>query len=129
MKAIHPLCILILILMSACSTTKSYPPNFYGYTPQEQSLIRNSQIAVGFDEEKVRMSWGNPDSIHSTLDSFYWTYNSLKTKNSVFQQVGTAIVRGNDPAVAATNNSFHNRVTKRVVFDKETKRVISFQTY
>ena len=129
MKATHLLCVLAFILASACSTTQSHPPKFYGYTPQEQSLIKSRQIAVGFDEEQVRMAWGNPNSIHSTLNSFYWTYNALKTRNSVIQQVGTAIARGNDPAVAATNNSLHNRVTKRVVFDKETKRVISFQAY
>lgn len=120
--------VLLFTLMSACSTTSSYPPKFYGYTPTEQNFIKNSQIAVGFDEDQVRMSWGDPDNIQNTRDSYIWTYKERKRRQSVIQQVSNSIARGQDPLISATSNPSYNTFVKRVVFDNDTREVTEFQS-
>ena len=129
MKAIFPFCILALVLISACSTTKSYPPKFYGYTPREQELIRNHQIAVDFDEDQVRMAWGNPNKIQDNSGIYSWSYTKTKASGSVIGRVSDTVARGGDPVTAASRTTFYEKLIKKVTFDRKTNRVISFRTY
>lgn len=130
MKTINLFFVLSLILVSACSTTKSYPPEFYGYTPEEQRLIRNGQIAVGFNENQVRMALGNPSSVaRSSGESYFWTYKKLQPRDSAVQRIGGAIARGSDPIVPASGPTFYNKLNKRVTFESSTQTVTGFQTY
>lgn len=129
MKLVYPFCILALVLISACSTTKSYPSKFYGYTPREQELIRNRQIAVGFDEDQVRMAWGTPNKIQDNSGIYTWSYTETKTSGSVIGRIGDAVARGGDPGAAASRTTFYDKLIKKVTFDRKTNRVISFNTY
>ena len=128
MKIFNFFFIFLLTLISACSTTKSYPPKFYGYTPTEQNFIKSGQIAVGFDEDQVRMAWGNPNNIENTRDTFIWTYKERKRRYSPIQQVTNSIARGQDPLITATSNPSYNTLFRKVVFDNETRKVIEFQS-
>ena len=131
MKLDKLLFILLLAFASACSTTKNYPPEFYGYTPAEQSLIRKGQIAVGFDEDQVRMAWGKPTRImYGSSGPFYnWHYGKIETRTSVIQDIGGSIARGTDPVIPASRSPFYKRTAKHVVFDSETHKVVKFQSY
>ena len=132
MKIINLLCILSVILLSACSSTgkssKEYPPKFYEYSLAEQNLIRSGQIAVDFDENQVRMAWGNPSRIKTNPNSnrYYWEYHELEARQNVLRQVGNAIARGSSPTAIASQDPFHNKISKRIVFDAETRKVLSF---
>jgi hypothetical protein len=136
MKIINLLCILSIIFTSACSTsskrTEDYPPQFYDYTPTEQSLIRRGRIAVDFDESQVRMAWGNPTRIlnaDSSNNSYHWEYKKLETRQNVLKYLGNALSRGADPVIIARQDPFYDKLAKRVVFDMRTRKVLSFNSY
>ena len=73
MKISHALCALSIALIRSCSTPSQRivenEPQFNSYTAAEKRLIRTGQIAVGFDEDQVRMSLGDPSRIKSDTNS------------------------------------------------------------
>ena len=135
MKITSLFCIPVIIFTSACSTkgqrTEKYPPKSYDYSPEEQSLIRRGEIAVGFDESQVRMAWGNPSRIRtdSVSNRYYWEYQQLETRQNVFKQIGNTIARGSDPSIVVRQDPFYDKLSKRVVFDISTRKVSSFRTF
>lgn len=135
MKTINLLFLLSFVTTGACSTTKSYPPKFYGYKADEQNLIKNGQIAVGFDEDQVRMVWGDPSRIIFTSGKkyYHWNYNELKPKTSAIEQVilrtGASIERGTEPSVIPPSNTFHDKLSKRVTFENSTGKVYKFELF
>ena len=139
MKLTYLLFILSIILTGACATksqsNKQYPPQFHDYPPNVQALIRSGKIAEGFDETQVRMAWGNP--IRTRHDSrstlYYWEYTTLETRNHVFQRaftdIGKSIAQDTKPTVTVNQDPFYDKIKRRISFDKDTRKVTSFQTY
>ncbi len=72
---------------TGCSTPatriKQAPEVFASYSPQQQDLIKQGKIAIGFDMEAVRLALGDPDRIRSrtTSDgtSDVWSYVTYET--------------------------------------------------
>jgi hypothetical protein len=70
--------------LAGCSTPESRirnnPAVFSRLTPEQQNLIRNGQIAVGFDQEMVELALGEPDHITTRTDaqgvSEIWRYTT-----------------------------------------------------
>lgn len=70
--------------LAGCSTPesriRSNPAVFSRLTPEQQNLIRNGQIAVGFDQEMVELALGDPDHIITRTDakgvSEIWRYTT-----------------------------------------------------
>ncbi len=60
---------LAILVLAGCSTVDSRISGnqtlFNSYAPQEQELIRNGQVAVGFTPEQVQMALGKPDRVIS----------------------------------------------------------------
>lgn len=139
MKLTYIFLILSIILTGACSTksqsNKQYPPQFYDYPPDVQAMIRSGKIAEGFDETQVRMAWGNPS--HTRDDSrstfYYWEYKTLETRSHVFQRaftdIGKSIAQDTKPTVNVSQDPFYDKVKRRVSFDRETRKVATFQTF
>ncbi len=136
MKINFLLSLFVLVLITACSSTSSrkdqYPPEFYDFTPTEQSIIRRGEIAVGFNEKKVRMALGNPDRIRKNTgrSEYSWEYNRLITNTGFIQRVGASVARGSDPIIASTQgNPVSSRPDMRVYFSVETRTVTRFQSF
>jgi outer membrane protein assembly factor BamE (lipoprotein component of BamABCDE complex) len=76
-----------LILLAGCSTPdariKKSPEAFDRCTPQQQELIKQGKIAIGFDEEMVRLALGDPERITTRTDasgqSQVWHYVAYET--------------------------------------------------
>lgn len=77
------LCLLAgLALLTGCSTTESriakQPEIFNRLTPDQQQMIRDGRVGVGFDMDMVKMALGDPDRIRERTDqsgqSEVWTY-------------------------------------------------------
>ena len=54
------------------------PAAFARCTPEQQELIKQGRVAVGFDEEMVKLAVGDPDKIYERIDaggkSETWVY-------------------------------------------------------
>ncbi|MDP4879451.1 MAG: hypothetical protein NWR36_06170, partial [Opitutales bacterium] len=76
---------LSLFFIGCASTSKRIDQNealLKTYTPGEQRMIRTGQIAVGFDQDMVRMALGDP-SREATVDTaagkqVAWEYREIK---------------------------------------------------
>lgn len=88
LKFLLPLAAAVAALAwSGCSTPasriKQAPEVFASYTPQQQDLIKQGKIAIGFDMEAVRLALGDPDRVRSrtTSDgtSDVWSYVTYET--------------------------------------------------
>lgn len=74
-----------------CSTPaariRKNPETFARLTPDEQTMIRNGQIGLGFTPEMVRLALGEPDHIHTRTDqtgtSEIWSYTSDDTPDGI----------------------------------------------
>jgi outer membrane protein assembly factor BamE (lipoprotein component of BamABCDE complex) len=70
MKTSHALYLVAIVgaaLLAGCSTPTSrireHPDVFARLTPDQQALVTNGQIAVGFDMQTVKLALGDPDAI------------------------------------------------------------------
>jgi hypothetical protein len=85
-----------LVLCAGCSTPdariKDNPAAFDRCTPQQQELIKQGQIAIGFDAEMVRLALGDPDRITTRTDasgqSEMWHYVTFETDDGVLLYTG-----------------------------------------
>ena len=85
-----------LVLLAGCSTSetriKNNPEAFDRCTPQQQELIKQGRVAVGFDQEMVRLSLGDPDRITTRTDtsgqSEVWHYVTYETDDGVLLYTG-----------------------------------------
>ncbi|MGA3007740.1 MAG: hypothetical protein ABSE59_07605, partial [Opitutaceae bacterium] len=76
-----------LFLLAGCSTPemriRANPTVFDRCTLQQQELIKQGRIAVGFDQEMVRLALGDPDRITTRTDasgeSQIWIYVGYET--------------------------------------------------
>jgi outer membrane protein assembly factor BamE (lipoprotein component of BamABCDE complex) len=88
----YPILVLAgLILLAGCSTPeariKNSPEAFDRCTPQQQELIKQGKIAIGFDEDMVRLALGDPERITMRTDasgqSEVWHYVTYETDEGV----------------------------------------------
>jgi outer membrane protein assembly factor BamE (lipoprotein component of BamABCDE complex) len=85
-----------LVLFAGCSTPdkriEKNPEVFNRCTPQQQELIKQGKIAIGFDEEMVRLALGDPDRTTMRTDasgqSEVWHYVTYETDDGVLLYTG-----------------------------------------
>jgi outer membrane protein assembly factor BamE (lipoprotein component of BamABCDE complex) len=85
-----------LVLFAGCSTPdrriEKNPEAFNRCAPQQQELIKQGKVAVGFDEEMVRLALGDPDRITTRTDasgqSEVWHYVTYETDDGVLLYTG-----------------------------------------
>ena len=72
-----------LALLTACSSTPQWrisenPGVFSRLAPEQQQLVREGKIALGFDTETVKLALGEPDHIRERTDPdgtrVIWSY-------------------------------------------------------
>lgn len=84
------------LLVSACSTPQSRidgnPDAFSKLTPEQQALVKQGKVGIGFDETAVKLALGNPDRISERTDtngkSTVWRYVEYESDS------GVALYRG-----------------------------------
>lgn len=128
-----------LIVFSGCASSSNQRINqnealFNTYTPTERKLIRMGEVAVGFDQDQVRMALGNP-SREATVDtaggkSIVWEYRELRPSMGISLGGGIG-TRGSGVGVGtgvgvSPNNT---KLLKRIVFDRQTGKVAKVESY
>lgn len=71
-----------LAVLAGCSTPESRinqnPAAFARLTPEQQQLIKEGKVAIGFDQTTVKLALGDPDRIRERTDangtSEIWSY-------------------------------------------------------
>jgi hypothetical protein len=97
-------------------------------------MIRTGQIAVGFDQDMVRMALGDP-SREVSVDTaggkqIAWEYRELKPSMNV--GIGGGIgTRGSGIGIGTGVGVSPNRTNlqKRVIFDRQTGEVTKIESY
>ena len=55
------------VFLAACSTPESrisdHPDVFARLTPAQQALVKSGQVALGFDQDTVKLALGDPDRV------------------------------------------------------------------
>jgi outer membrane protein assembly factor BamE (lipoprotein component of BamABCDE complex) len=85
-----------LVLLAGCSTPdrriEKNPEAFNRCTPQQQELIKQGRIEVGFDQEMVRLALGDPDRITTRTDASgqgeVWHYVTYESDDGVLLYTG-----------------------------------------
>ncbi|HBR95005.1 MAG TPA: hypothetical protein DEA90_12665 [Opitutae bacterium] len=130
---------LFAVLFTSCSTPQSQrisqnQATFDTYTPGERQMIRTQQIAVGFDQDMVRMSWGDPTHektvSSATGKQIVWEYRQIKPSMGISLGGGVGS-RGSGVGIGTGVNVNPNntKLLKRVVFDRQTGKVSTFESY
>ncbi len=128
-----------LVALAGCATTQSKRISqnealFNTYTPAERKLIRTGEVAVGFDQDQVRMALGDP-SRETTVDTaggkqIVWEYREVQPTLglSVGGGIGT---RGSGVGVGTGVGVSPNKtkLLKRIVFDRQTGEVSQVESY
>lgn len=78
---------LFALLLGACSTPETRirenPEAFNRLSPQDQELVRQGKVAIGFDQETVKLAVGEPDRIWTRTDAEgateSWSYTTYET--------------------------------------------------
>jgi hypothetical protein len=62
-----------LFFLAACATPeariKKNPEAFAQLSPEQQDLVKQGKIAIGFDQEAVRLALGDPDRVRTRQDA------------------------------------------------------------
>ncbi len=85
-----------IILLAGCSTPQSRidknPAVFARLTPEQQQLIKEGKVAIGFDAAMVKLALGDPDRIHERTDasgtSESWSYVTYEDDGGVLLYTG-----------------------------------------
>jgi hypothetical protein len=80
-----------LVLLSACSTPETriakQPELFNRLTPEQQQLIKEGRVGIGFDTEMVKLALGDPDRVRERIDasgrSEVWSYMTYESNDGV----------------------------------------------
>ncbi len=72
----------VALIVVACASPQSRieknPEGFAKLTPEQQELIKNGKVGIGFDETAVKLALGEPDRITERTDtagkSVVWRY-------------------------------------------------------
>ena len=88
MKTLFPLLSLLagFLFLVGCSTPETriakQPELFNRLTPEQQQMIREGKVCVGFDMEMVKLALGDPDRVRERTDvngrSEVWSYVSYE---------------------------------------------------
>lgn len=136
---IFTLSTMCLLLFLGCAGTQNQRITqnealFNTYTPIERKLIRMGEVAVGFDQDQVRMSLGDP-SRETTIDTaagkaIVWEYRELKP--SLGLSIGGGIgTRGSNIGLGTGVGVSPDRtkLLKRIVFDRQSGEVSRVESY
>lgn len=103
-------------------------------TPAERKMIRTGQIAVGFDQDMMRIALGDP-SREVSVDAaggkqIAWEYRELKPPMNVgisggIRTGGSGIGIGTGVGVSPNRANLQ----KRVIFDRQTGEVSKIESY
>lgn len=71
-----------LMLLTACNTPESriakQPELFNRLTPEQQQMVKEGRVGIGFDADMVKLALGDPDRIRERVDangrSEVWLY-------------------------------------------------------
>ena len=85
-----------LALLAGCSTPQSRinqnPAVFGRLTPEQQQLIKEGKVALGFDAAMVKLALGDPDRIHERTDasgtSEVWSYVTYEGDDGLILYTG-----------------------------------------
>jgi hypothetical protein len=80
-----------LAVLVGCSTTETriakQPELFNRLTPEQQQMIREGRVGIGFDMDMVKLALGDPDRIRERIDSSghseVWTYLTYEAPDGV----------------------------------------------
>lgn len=131
--------VLLALLLAGCASSSNSrisqnQAQFSSYTPGEQAMIKAGQVAVGFDQDMVRMALGDP-SRETTIDTaggkqIAWEYRQIKP--SIGLSVGGGIGTGGSGVGIGTGVGVRpdrSRLLKRIVFDRHTGKVAKVESY
>lgn len=90
------LCFLVLLALAGCATPSSRisdrPEVFSQTTPQQQQMIRQGRVGVGFTPDFVRLAMGEPDRVTERDDpsgtELIWHYQSNPDYTGVMGNYG-----------------------------------------
>jgi hypothetical protein len=79
------------LALAGCSTPETriakQPELFNRLTPQQQQMIRQGEVGVGFDMDMVRLALGDPDRVRERIDkngrSEVWSYIEYEGSDGV----------------------------------------------
>ncbi|HVU24767.1 MAG TPA: hypothetical protein VHE13_11645 [Opitutus sp.] len=80
-----------LVIAAGCSTPATriakQPELFNKLTPEQQQMIREGRVGVGFDMDMVRLALGEPDRVRERIDrsgtSEIWNYIEYESDSGV----------------------------------------------
>jgi hypothetical protein len=139
MKTLTYALLLLSLLAAGCGTTKTQRITqnealFNTYTPAERRMIRTGQVAVGFDQDMVRMALGDP-SRETTVDTaggkqIAWEYRELKPFLGLSLGGGIS-TRGSGVGIGTGVGVSPDRtkLLKRIVFDRQTGKVSRIESF
>lgn len=78
--------VVVLIGLAGCSSPETRiqrnPEAFARLSPEQQELVKQGKVAIGFDAEAVRLAVGDPDRTWTRTDaegqSEIWTYTTYE---------------------------------------------------
>lgn len=133
-------CVVVLgACLTACASSRSEriardEARFNSYTPDERRLIRMGEVAVGFDQEQVRMTLGEP-SREATVDAaqgkaVVWEYREIRPSIGL-SAGGTLGTRGSGLGIGTGVgvNPARTELRQRITFDRQTGKVSRVETY
>ena len=136
MKPLQILVCAALCGFSACVSSPQAridedPALFKSYSAHQQYLIRKGQIEVGFDQDQVRLAWGNPQRTRQDTSAqgtqLIWEYTELQPRMGAFSSA--TIKRGLDAGVHVHGNPTRTKLRGRVFFDSPSGKVARFQSF
>jgi len=85
-----------LVVLAGCSTPQSRindnPAVFARLTPEQQQLIKEGKVAIGFDMAMVKLALGDPDRIRERTDasgtSEIWSYVTYEGDDGLLLYTG-----------------------------------------
>ena len=133
------LTLLIACLLVGCASNSNTrisqnQAQFNSYTPGEQAMLKAGQVAVGFDQDMVRIALGAP-SRETTVDTaegkhIVWEYRELKP--SLGLSLGGGIgTRGSGVGIGTGVGVSPDRskLLKRITFDRQTGEATRVESY
>lgn len=129
------LVVLTAALVASCATTGTRIERneelFNSYTAEERRLIRSGEVAVGFDEDQVRMALGPPSRVTSRTTSAgretVWEYRELDP--GVRVSAGANTRHGPVAGVGVRADPDRTRLLQRIRFDPNSGTVAKIETF
>lgn len=127
-----------MLLGCASTSNKRIAQNealFNTYTPTERKLIRMGEVAVGFDQDQVRMALGAP-SREATIETasgkaIVWEYREVSPTVGI--SLGGGIGTGGRGGVGVGSgvgvSPNRTKLLKRIIFDRQTGEVSKIESY